>query len=132
MNIAKSLALGTIIVGGINWGTIGLFDLELVQLLFGGETKYRPSPWARVVYGLVGASAMMGWTPDFADPDQNMYTHLHSSNAGAGWNLSFYNNENVDELLEMARATNNTDDRETYYYEAQQIAIEEAAYMWIP
>jgi len=52
--------------------------------------------------------AMMGWTPDFADPDQNMYTHLHSSNAGAGWNLSL-----------------------TYYYEAQQIAIEEAAYMWM-
>ena len=46
-------ALTLVIIGAINWGLIGLFRLDLVNLLFGNMT------WlSRVVYTLVGISGM--------------------------------------------------------------------------
>lgn len=46
-------ALTLVIIGAINWGLIGLFQLDLVSLLFGNMT------WlSRVVYTLVGISGM--------------------------------------------------------------------------
>lgn len=42
-----------LIVGGVNWGLVGLFDFDLVAYLFGAMTGL-----ARVVYVLVGLSAL--------------------------------------------------------------------------
>lgn len=47
------LALGVLAVGGLNWGLIGAFNYDLVSFLFGDMTVV-----TRVVYGLVGASAL--------------------------------------------------------------------------
>ena len=44
------------IVGGINWGLIGLFQFDLVGWLLGGST----SLWSRIVYTAVGAAALCG------------------------------------------------------------------------
>jgi uncharacterized membrane protein YuzA (DUF378 family) len=41
-------------IGGINWGLIGLFKLNLVYMLLGGMPTLE-----RVVYILVGASAVV-------------------------------------------------------------------------
>jgi uncharacterized protein len=52
----KALNLITLIlaiVGGINWGLVGLFDLDLVASLFG-----EGSAVSRLVYVLVGISAL--------------------------------------------------------------------------
>lgn len=49
------LAWTLLFVGGLNWGLYGLFDLDLVALVFGDMTT--PS---RVVYVLVGLSAVYG------------------------------------------------------------------------
>ena len=35
------IALALTIVGGINWGSIGLFRFDLVAWLFGGQTARR-------------------------------------------------------------------------------------------
>jgi uncharacterized protein len=48
------VAFVLLIVGGLNWGLVGLFDLNLVTLLFG------ESIMTKIVYGLVGASAVYG------------------------------------------------------------------------
>lgn len=40
-------------VGGLNWGLVGLFNVDLVDLIFGGS-----SILAKLVYILVGASAV--------------------------------------------------------------------------
>ena len=46
-------ALTLLIIGGINWGLIGLFNDNLVDALFGSAT------WiTRLVYIVVGASAI--------------------------------------------------------------------------
>lgn len=48
------LALTLLIIGGINWGSVGLFQFDLVAFVCGGAG----SMIARVVYALVGLSAL--------------------------------------------------------------------------
>ena len=48
------IALVLTIIGGINWGSIGLFRFALVAWLFGGQT----ATVSRVIYTLVGLSAL--------------------------------------------------------------------------
>ena len=48
------IALVLTIIGGINWGSIGLFRFDLVAWLFGGQT----ATVSRVIYTLVGLSAL--------------------------------------------------------------------------
>jgi uncharacterized membrane protein YuzA (DUF378 family) len=47
------LAAVLLVVGGLNWGLVGIFDFNLVAALFGTGTMI-----ARVVYGLVGFAAL--------------------------------------------------------------------------
>ena len=49
------LAQILLIVGGLNWGLVGLFNLDLVATLFGQGTLL-----SRIVYILVGLSAIWG------------------------------------------------------------------------
>jgi uncharacterized membrane protein YuzA (DUF378 family) len=42
-----------LIVGGLNWGLVGLAEFDLVAAIFGTM-----SPLSRVVYSLVGLSAL--------------------------------------------------------------------------
>lgn len=53
MNILKSIAYALIIIGALNWGLVGLFDINLVALIFGNASML-----SRLVYILVGASAV--------------------------------------------------------------------------
>ena len=47
------IALVLVIVGGVNWGLVGLFNFDLVAIIFGSIF------WlARVIYVLVGVSAL--------------------------------------------------------------------------
>jgi len=55
MNTLHWLALVLVIIGALNWGLVGLFQLDLVAALFGGQG----SPLSRVVYTLVGLSGFV-------------------------------------------------------------------------
>ena len=48
------IALVLTIIGGLNWGSIGLFRFDIVAWLFGGQTAII----SRVVYALVGLAAI--------------------------------------------------------------------------
>ena len=52
--IMDKIALILAIVGGLNWGSIGIFGFDVVAFLFGGAN----SAMSRVVYTLVGLSAI--------------------------------------------------------------------------
>ena len=52
--IMDRIALTLAIIGGINWGSIGLFHFDIVAWLFGGQT----ATVIRVVYTLVGLAAL--------------------------------------------------------------------------
>ena len=53
MKALNAIALVLIIVGGINWGLVGLFDFNLVAALFGVDTLL-----SNLVYILVGIAAL--------------------------------------------------------------------------
>jgi len=53
MKALNIVTLLLVIVGGLNWGLVGLFDFDLVAAIFGAG-----SVLARLVYILVGASAI--------------------------------------------------------------------------
>ena len=48
------IALILTIIGGLNWGSIGIFRFDVVAWLFGGQT----ATVSRVIYTLVGLSAI--------------------------------------------------------------------------
>ena len=57
MKKLDTAALILVVVGALNWGLVAIAEFDLVATLFGlefGET----SAITRVVYGLVGASAL--------------------------------------------------------------------------
>ena len=59
MKTLNILTLLLIIIGGLNWGLVGLADIDLVAALFGG----RQSTLARGVYVLLGISAVWQLIP---------------------------------------------------------------------
>ena len=54
MMIADIVALVLVIVGAVNWGSIGLFGLDLVATLFGGQMALM----SRIIYSLVGLAGI--------------------------------------------------------------------------
>ena len=59
----KKLILLLIIIGGINWGLIGLLNFNLVSTIFSGSLSFI----ARIIYALVGAAALYAITFLFED-----------------------------------------------------------------
>jgi len=53
MNTVKIVTLILLIVGGLNWGLVGLLNFNLVTFLFGDMTTL-----SRIVYTLVGVAAI--------------------------------------------------------------------------
>ena len=60
MRLVNTITLVLLIVGGLNWGLVGLFGFDLVAALFG-----EMSPLSRIVYSLVGLSALWQLVPLF-------------------------------------------------------------------
>ena len=52
--ILDKIALTLAIIGGLNWGSVGLFRFDVVAFICGGAT----TPLARIIYALVGLSAL--------------------------------------------------------------------------
>ena len=48
------LALVLLIIGGINWGSLGIFRFDIVAWIFGGQAALI----SRIIYTLVGLSAL--------------------------------------------------------------------------
>lgn len=53
LNVLDWVAFVLVVIGGLNWGLVGLFDWDLVAYLFGAM-----SAAARAVYVLVGLAAL--------------------------------------------------------------------------
>lgn len=51
--ILDRIALILVIIGGLNWGSIGIFQFDFVQAIFG-----EGSVFARIIFALVGLAAI--------------------------------------------------------------------------
>ena len=58
MKAVNVITLLLVIVGGVNWGLVGLFSFDLVAAIFGAG-----SALSRLVYILVGLSALWQVVP---------------------------------------------------------------------
>ena len=58
MRKLNALAAILTIVGGLNWGLVGLFKFDLVAAVFGGMRFGEVNVGSRIVYTLVGLSAL--------------------------------------------------------------------------
>ncbi|MCL5091168.1 MAG: DUF378 domain-containing protein [Patescibacteria group bacterium] len=53
LNVVDWIALILLIIGGLNWGSIGLFDFNFIAAIFGVLSAV-----TRIIYILVGISAV--------------------------------------------------------------------------
>ncbi len=53
LNALDWIALVLVIIGGIDWGLIGLFGIDLIQMIFAGAPVI-----ASIIYVLVGLAAL--------------------------------------------------------------------------
>lgn len=67
---------------------------------------------------------LLGWSSS-PDCDSALYALFHSKHHGSGGNRTYYTNSRVDELLDLARASTNQEERNKYYGEIQDIIQEE-------
>ena len=51
-------ALTLIIIGAINWGLVGFFQLDLVAVLFGGMGSWL----SRIIYAVIGLAGLYALT----------------------------------------------------------------------
>lgn len=62
MKTTDIIAMVLLIIGGLNWGLVGIFEFDLVAAIFGGPDVFL----ADLVYFLVGLSALWAifqWKP---------------------------------------------------------------------
>ena len=70
---------------------------------------------------------LVGW-PGFVDPDMNIYSMLACR---APLNYSGYCNPEVDQLLNAARASADTQERVTLYTRVREILAEDKPYIFL-
>ena len=61
--IIDRIALALLIIGGINWGSLGLFRFDIVSWMFGGQGAVV----SRIIYVLVGLAALWSISLFFRD-----------------------------------------------------------------
>ncbi len=67
MKIIDRIALILVIIGALNWGSVGLFGFDCVAFLFGGQM----SALSRISYSLVGIAGLWFITLLFWDYDHH-------------------------------------------------------------
>ncbi|MEK4554946.1 MULTISPECIES: glutathione ABC transporter substrate-binding protein [Jeotgalicoccus] len=69
---------------------------------------------------------ILGWTTVTGDADYGLYALFHSKNQGAAGNRVFYDNPEVDELLDAGRAEVDDEARQQIYTDIEEILVEES------
>ncbi len=69
MPVFNKITLLLLVVGGLNWGLVGLLEFDLVAAIFG-----EMSILSRIVYSLVGASALAQILPLISSGDERRRT----------------------------------------------------------
>lgn len=67
--LLDKIAMIIAIIGGINWGSIGLFRFDIVAWIFGGQNMLI----SRIIYTIVGLSALWCISLLFRTSDDTVY-----------------------------------------------------------
>ena len=77
MKILKNTSLVFLIIGGLNWGLVGIFDFNLVSFLFDGFSVII----SRIIYSLVGIAAVVSAVAWAIPDDDEEYSFKRNYNA---------------------------------------------------
>ena len=77
MKILKNTALVFLIIGGLNWGLVGIFDFNLASFLFDGFSVII----SRIIYSLVGIAAVVSAVAWAIPDDDEEYSYKRNYNA---------------------------------------------------
>jgi len=100
----------------------------------GIEINIRQLEWGSFIESISGNDHemyMMGWSCVTGDADYGLYSLFHSSQGPKAGNRTFFADDRVDELLDLARSTININERLEAYYEVQEIIVEEAPWLYL-
>lgn len=103
------------------WSEVGVqADIQTAEW-----TQYRADRRANLYQ-----SALGGWQGDNGDPDNFLATLLAGWSKGAG-NTSFYDNPEVDALLEQAVRVSDMEERKALYQQAEQLIVDDAPWVFL-
>lgn len=74
---------------------------------------------------------ILGWTTVTGDADYGLYALFHSSQHGGAGNRTFFDNAEVDNLLDTGRTSVDEAERLEAYSKAQEIIVEEAPQIFL-
>ncbi|MGO1922267.1 MAG: ABC transporter substrate-binding protein [Jeotgalicoccus sp.] len=74
---------------------------------------------------------ILGWPNAVGDPDQGLWPLFHSSMKGNAGNRAFFDNPEVDKLLEAGREESDTEKRAEIYKQVDEILVEEQPSIFI-
>lgn len=74
MNGFQKVCLFLLVIGGLNWGLIGLFQFDLIAFLFGSQSALL----SRIVFAVVGVCALISISALFV-PNEKQDKSVHSS-----------------------------------------------------
>jgi oligopeptide transport system substrate-binding protein len=103
---------------------------EMYKQVLGVDVQVEVVDWGPYLNGLDNQAYQMfslGWIGDYPDPQNFLDLLFHTDSA---YNHGAYSNPAVDELLEAARTEQDHDARMVLYQQAEQLLVEDAA--WIP
>lgn len=72
LGMIDKIALILLIIGGLNWGSVGIFQFDIVAWICGGQTGIV----SRIIYTLVALSAVWCITLLFRDRDRELTPSL--------------------------------------------------------
>ncbi len=98
----------------------------------GVEINVEQVPWSEFLADLNNPDNpyqmyQLGWIADYPDPQNFLEILFHSDSTQ---NHGHYSNPEVDALLDQARGTLDTEERQALYQQAEQMILDDAA--WIP
>lgn len=99
----------------------------------GIDVDVRSLQWASYIEKVRKNEAIFfrfGWSADFPDPDNFLWTLFSTQNLGQD-NTTRYSNPVVDKLLDEARSINDWSKREKLYHEAERIIIDDAPWIFL-
>ena len=71
MSVVNKIALALVIVGALNWGSVGLFSFDAVAWIAGGSATLL----ARIIYILVALAGLWSITLLFTEEDHRIDSH---------------------------------------------------------
>lgn len=117
-----------VVAGGGLQRRMGLLNQSSLSEL-GIELSVEPMQWA----GITDAATSKDSTPHITNifhtakmpsPDSHTYLMYHPSSFGSYISMSWYTTDELERVLEEARATQNLDERLAKYKKAQELAVE--------